>query len=79
MDGIKGNFSIFDDREIFSIFMDKPDEPVRDAIFSSPSGRIYVETSRQAKKTYDLRKNENVSFVWTILIHLTKGYMKREV
>lgn len=38
--GVKGNFSIHDDSEIFSIFMDKPGEPVRDAIFSTHRGTV---------------------------------------
>jgi two-component system sensor histidine kinase VicK len=34
MDGVKGNFAIHDDREYFlPFFVDKPGEPVRDALF----------------------------------------------
>lgn len=40
MDGVKGNFSINDNREIFSIFVDKPGEPVKDAIFSTHRGTV---------------------------------------
>ncbi|MPZ07502.1 MAG: pyridoxamine 5'-phosphate oxidase family protein [Nitrososphaeraceae archaeon] len=30
--------------------------------YDSENNRIYIETSKQAKKTYNLRKNENVYF-----------------
>ena len=40
MDGVKGNFTIYDDREIFSVFVDKPGEKVKDAIFSTQKGMV---------------------------------------
>jgi len=40
MDGVKGNFTIHDDREIFSVFVDKPGEKVKDAIFSTQKGMV---------------------------------------
>jgi two-component system sensor histidine kinase VicK len=40
LDGVKGNFTIHDDREIFIIFVDKTGEPVKDAIFSTHKGMV---------------------------------------
>ncbi|MGA7370598.1 MAG: HAMP domain-containing sensor histidine kinase [Nitrososphaeraceae archaeon] len=40
MDGVKGNFTIHDDREIFSIFVDRPGESIKDAIFSTHRGTV---------------------------------------
>lgn len=40
MDGVKGNFTIHDGREIFSVFVDKPGEKVKDAIFSTQKGMV---------------------------------------
>jgi two-component system, OmpR family, sensor histidine kinase VicK len=40
MDGVKGNFTIHDNREIFSIFVDKLGEKVEDAIFCTQKGMV---------------------------------------
>jgi len=40
MDGVKGNFTIHDDREIFSVFVDRPGEKVEAAIFCTPKGMV---------------------------------------
>ncbi|HZD34652.1 MAG TPA: histidine kinase dimerization/phospho-acceptor domain-containing protein [Nitrososphaeraceae archaeon] len=40
MDGVKGNFTIHDNGEIFIIFVDKTGEPVNDAIFSTHKGMV---------------------------------------
>ena len=40
MDGVKGNFTIHDNGEIFIIFVDKTGEPVKDAIFSTHKGMV---------------------------------------
>jgi two-component system sensor histidine kinase VicK len=40
LDGVKGNFTIHDDRELFSVLVDKQGEPVKDAIFSTHKGMV---------------------------------------
>jgi hypothetical protein len=40
MDGVKGNFTIHDDREIFSVFVDRPGEKVEAAIFCTQKGMV---------------------------------------
>jgi general stress protein 26 len=47
--------------------------------YDLPTNKIYMETSKQAKKTYNLRKKRMFTFVSMIRILRIRGHVVREL